>query len=525
MKVPAFLGSSFAFLGGFSTIAALDTGIYANMSANDKAAYACGGVVVAGLMYLILVAIIKLIGVNRVMRFLPPVVTGPVIICIGLSLAGSAINNASTNWFLALIALSVIIIFNIWGKGMFKIIPILMGVVISYAVALLMNTMGMTNPDGSAILDFTSVAASGFIGLPTFQLCKFDITAVLVMAPIAIATMMEHVGDMSAISATVGENFIADPGRYEYRSRKAAEEAAHQLVLYGNVDLREVSLAFKNSDRISDILVEEGDAVKKGQVLAKLDTADLEHRMDITRSQVDAQQAVVDKLHNGTREEDLRSAEAKVREARAEKDFLTSDYQRKQDAFQASGGKSVSRQVLEDARTKLQVAEAKVNEAEEAQNLAVAGPRSEDVAAGEAQLDALKNTLKQEEYTLSQSELTAPQDGVIRSRLMEVGDMASPQKPVFRMSLNTKKWVRVYVKEGDLGKIHEGMDARVYTDSDPKNPVKGQIGYISSTAEFTPKNVETSELRTALLYEVRVYVTDPENRLRMGMPATVKIGL
>lgn len=296
-------------------------------------------------------------------------------------------------------------------------------------------------------------------------------------------------------------------GCYEYRSRKAAEEAAHQLVLYGNVDLREVSLAFKNSDRISDILVEEGDAVKKGQVLAKLDTADLEHRMDITRSQIDAQQAVVDKLHNGTREEDLRSAEAKVREARAEKDFLTSDYQRKQDAFQASGGKSVSRQVLEDARTKLQVAEAKVNEAEE------------------AQLDALKNTLKREEYTLSQSELTAPQDGVIRSRLMEVGDMASPQKPVFRMSLNTKKWVRVYVKEGDLGKIHEGMDARVYTDSDPKNPVKGQIGYISSTAEFTPKNVETSELRTALLYEVRVYVTDPENRLRMGMPATVKIGL
>ena len=166
-----------------------------------------------------------------------------------------------------------------------------------------------------------------------------------------------------------------------------------------------------------------------------------------------------------------------------------------------------------------------MNEAEEAQNLAVAGPRSEDVAAGEAQLDALKNTLKQEEYTLSQSELTAPQDGVIRSRLMEVGDMASPQKPVFRMSLNTKKWVRVYVKEGDLGKIHEGKDARVYTDSDPKNPVKGQIGYISSTAEFTPKNVETSELRTALLYEVRVYVTDPENRLRMGMPATVKIGL
>ena len=154
MKVPAFLGSSFAFLGGFSTVAHLDTGIYAGMSVNDKAAYACGGVVVAGLLYLVLSLIIRMVGVKRVMRYLPPVVTGPVIICIGLSLASSAIGNASTNWFLAFVALAVIIVFNIWGKGMFKIIPILMGVVISYAVAVIMNAVGLTNPDGSAILDF-----------------------------------------------------------------------------------------------------------------------------------------------------------------------------------------------------------------------------------------------------------------------------------------------------------------------------------------------------------------------------------
>ena len=211
-KVPAFLGSSFAFLSGFSTVAHLDTGMYATMSANDKAAYACGGVVVAGLLYLVLALIIRLVGVKRVMRFLPPVVTGPVIICIGLSLAGSAINNASTNWFLALVALAVIIVFNIWGKGMFKIIPILMGVMISYVVALLMSMAGMTNPDGSAILNFSAIATSGWVGVPPLQICKFDVTAILVMAPIAIATMMEHVGDMSAISATVGENFIANPG-------------------------------------------------------------------------------------------------------------------------------------------------------------------------------------------------------------------------------------------------------------------------------------------------------------------------
>ena len=212
MKVPAFLGSSFAFLGGFSTVANLDTGIFANMTMGEKLPYACGGIVVAGLLYLILALVIKLVGVKRVMHFLPPVVTGPIIICIGLSLAPSAITNASTNWLIALIALATIIVFNIWGKGMFKIIPILMGVVISYAVALVMHLLGMTNPDGSAILDFSAVASAAWVGLPPFQLCKFDLTAIMVMAPIALATMMEHIGDMSAISATVGENFLADPG-------------------------------------------------------------------------------------------------------------------------------------------------------------------------------------------------------------------------------------------------------------------------------------------------------------------------
>ena len=211
-KVPAFLGSSFAFLGGFSAVANLDTGIFADMTMGEKLPYACGGIVVAGLLYLILALVIKIVGIKKVMRFLPPVVTGPMIICIGLSLAPSAVSNASTNWLLALIALAVIIVFNIWGRGMFRIIPILLGVVISYGAALIMNACGILNPDGSAILDFTNVATASFVGLPPFELCKFDLTAILVMAPIALATMMEHIGDMSAISATVGENFIEDPG-------------------------------------------------------------------------------------------------------------------------------------------------------------------------------------------------------------------------------------------------------------------------------------------------------------------------
>ena len=211
-KVPAFLGSSFAFLGGFYTVANLNAGRFAVMGADEKAAYACGGVVIAGCLYFVLAGIIKLVGIHKVMRFLPPIVTGPIIICIGLSLAGSAISNASTNWLLAVIALAVVIVFNIWGKGMFKIIPILMGVAISYVLAVILNAAGFTNADGSALIDYSAVASASIIGLPHFQLCKFDITAILVMAPIAIASMMEHIGDMSAISATVGENFIEKPG-------------------------------------------------------------------------------------------------------------------------------------------------------------------------------------------------------------------------------------------------------------------------------------------------------------------------
>ena len=212
LKVPAFLGSSFAFLGGFASVAKLDSGIFEGMTMGEKLPYACGGIVVAGALYLVLALIVKLVGVRRVMKFLPPVVTGPIIICIGLNLAPSAIGNASTNWLLAFVALAVVIIFNIWGKGMFKIIPILLGVVISYCLALVLHLCGVTNPDGSAILAFESVKNADVFGLPPFQICKFDITAILVMAPIALASMMEHIGDMCAISATVGDNFLEDPG-------------------------------------------------------------------------------------------------------------------------------------------------------------------------------------------------------------------------------------------------------------------------------------------------------------------------
>ena len=206
LKVPAFLGSSFAYLGGFQAVANLNSGMYANMTGAEKLPYALGGIVVAGLLYVVLAAVIKLVGVKKVMRFLPPVVTGPIIILIGLNLAPSAVSNASTCWWLAVVAMAIIIAANIWGKGMIKIIPILLGVAGSYLVALIAN--GEVTP----LMDFAAVSASKLAGLQQFVIAKFDLTAILVMAPIAVAAMMEHIGDMSAISATVGSNFIEDPG-------------------------------------------------------------------------------------------------------------------------------------------------------------------------------------------------------------------------------------------------------------------------------------------------------------------------
>ena len=204
MKVPAFLGSSFAFLGGFSTVATLPA--YEGLDPETKLAYALGGVVVAGLLYLVLALIIKLVGVKKVMRFLPPVVTGPIIILIGLNLAPSAVSNASTCWWLAIVAIAIIVVANIWGKGMIKIIPILLGVVGSYVVALIATWCG------ADLINFSAMQGTQIVGIQPFALAKFDINAILVMAPIAIAAMMEHIGDMSAISATVGDNFIEDPG-------------------------------------------------------------------------------------------------------------------------------------------------------------------------------------------------------------------------------------------------------------------------------------------------------------------------
>ena len=227
-KVPAFLGSSFAFLGGYFAVAGMEQ--FADGTIN-WIPYAGVGVAVAGLIYCVVAALFKVWGPERVMRFFPPIVTGPIIICIGMILANSAINNCANNWWIAILAVVIVIAFNIWGKGMFKIIPILLGVVGSYLVAAIFGQV-----------DFTAVKEAAWIGVP-FQMkdtafslfgnCDWSllISCILTMAPIALATMMEHIGDMSAISSTVGKNFIKDPGLH--RSMLGDGLATAMAALFG----------------------------------------------------------------------------------------------------------------------------------------------------------------------------------------------------------------------------------------------------------------------------------------------------
>ena len=211
-KVPAFLGSSFAFIGGYTAIGGL-SGEYGF----NTLPYACFGVVCAGLVYLVLAALFKAFGAKKVMRYFPPIVTGPIIICIGLTLANSAVNNCSNNWWIALVAVVVVVVANIFGKGMIKIIPILLGVVASYIFAMLVDA-------DSRVKFVQLVGEADWVGLPiTWDKTVFSIfgknfdsgllvTAIITIMPISLATMMEHVGDISAISSTVGKNFVADPG-------------------------------------------------------------------------------------------------------------------------------------------------------------------------------------------------------------------------------------------------------------------------------------------------------------------------
>ncbi|MDR3214202.1 MAG: efflux RND transporter periplasmic adaptor subunit [Azoarcus sp.] len=292
------------------------------------------------------------------------------------------------------------------------------------------------------------------------------------------------------------------------------------LTVYGNVDFRQAAVPFNGNERIAEILVEEGDIVKKGQLLARMDTRRLAPELARAEAAAEAQKAAVERLRNGSRTEEIAQARANLAAARADAENAKTQYQRRETLGPVA---AVSQQDIETAKAADDMAQARVNVARNALRLTEIGPRAEDIAQAEAQLKGLEAQSALIRQQLSDAELRAPYDAVIRSRLMEPGEMAAPSKPVFSLAALDVKWVRAYLPEPDLGRVRPGASASIRLDSLPGRELAGRIGFISPVAEFTPKTVQTEDLRTSLVYEIRIFVQDPENILRLGMPATVRI--
>lgn len=311
-------------------------------------------------------------------------------------------------------------------------------------------------------------------------------------------------------------------GIYWFRQHHATRT---ELVLYGNVDLRQVELPFNNSERVAAVLAQEGDRVHRGEVLARLDVSRLEPQLAQAQAAAAAQQQAVARLHNGSRPEEIAQARANVALAEADAGQARAKLERLQTLAASSGGRAVSRQDLDDAKAAAEVADARLLVNRKALDLAVAGPRREDIAEAEARLNVQLAQLALLRQQMADAELKAPLDAVVRSRLIEPGEMASPQKSAFTLAITDPKWVRAYIGEADLALVKPGMPAAIMVDAFAERRFEGWVGFISPVAEFTPKSVQTEELRSSLVYEIRVFVKDPDDALRLGMPATVHLPL
>ncbi len=298
--------------------------------------------------------------------------------------------------------------------------------------------------------------------------------------------------------------------------------AASQITLYGDMDIRQMQAAFNDSGRIIHLDAQEGDAVKKNQLLAQLDPARFADAVAQDRAAVAALEQALARLLAGSRPEEIAEARADVRAAQATVDNAEITWRRQR---ALAGQQYIPRQNLDNAATTLDVARAGLERARQALALSVKGPRKEDIAAARHQLQAEQAALALAQNELRDTALYAPEDGVVQDRILEPGDMVTPQSPVFTLALDNPVWVRAYLPERALGQVRLGMKAWIVSDSFPGQRFAGWVGFISPTAEFTPKAVETTELRTELVYRVRVYACNPGHQLRMGMPVTVQIPL
>lgn len=300
------------------------------------------------------------------------------------------------------------------------------------------------------------------------------------------------------------------------------QPAPDHLTLYGNVDIRQVDMAFQAIGRVQELRLEEGDSVKAGETLALLDPDTYRDLADLARARVEAQRVALQRLQTGSRPEEIAREKASVEAARAAVVDAELLLKRRTELLRTG---NVSRELYDEAKNGYDTARARLDVANQVSRLTEIGPRQEDIDQAKALLSAQQALLSMADQRLADTQLKAPSNAIVLSRIVEPGAMVGPNTPVYTLALTDKMWVRTYISEVDLGRIKPGMTVKIATDTDPTRAYEGWIGFISPTAEFTPKTVETTELRTQLVYRLRVFVRDPDGRLRQGMPVTVRVPL
>lgn len=294
----------------------------------------------------------------------------------------------------------------------------------------------------------------------------------------------------------------------------------NELTLYGNVDIRQVDLGFRVGGRIAEVLVDEGDLVQEGQPLAKLDSDILKQQRDQAQAKVDAQKADLAKLERGYRSEEIAQASAAVSAAKAQAENSSINLRRVQSMRAAN---AISQKELDNARAQDREATARLRSAQDNLDMLSSGYRAEDILAQKAALEAAQAELELAEIYVEDAVLKAPQKGIVLTRAREAGAIVQTGQTVYTLTLNDPVWLRAYISEPYLGLIKPGMPVRISIDSYPDRQFAGNIGFISPEAEFTPKTVETKDVRTNLVYRLRIRVDDPDDVMRQGMPVTVHI--
>ncbi|WP_395677869.1 secretion protein HlyD [Inquilinus sp.] len=328
--------------------------------------------------------------------------------------------------------------------------------------------------------------------------------------------MKIRIAIVAIILAAIAAGWWFDlPGRLGWRQGQG-----DTLTLYGNVDIRQSELGFRVAGRLVEMTLEEGEAVTAGQVLARLDDRPFQDSVAAARASVAARQADLDRLVAGPRAAEIAQGRATVAEREADLENAKLAFTRTQQLRQSG---NAPQSTLDQNQADRDMAQARLDSARQALELLLEGNRAEDIAAGRANLAAAQADLATAETSLADATLAAPADGIILSRVAEPGAIMAPSSVAYVLSLTKPVWIRAYVAEPDLGRVHPGLEVEVVTDTRPDRPYKARVGFVSPVAEFTPKTVQTPELRTDLVYRLRIIVDAPDPALRQGMPVTVRV--